>query len=213
MKPNLLVISVFIWGVFINTSLGQAEIKSFKSLSSPEKWWVIWHPFKAKKAFNITQKTLQTVDSLKLQKTLGADLNGGTLDAFKHSFWMAVLSRDIGKKPALKLGIAHEKGNYHQFLKNHKEDNIIPDKPSSTMDTFNNQVGVKLGYNHQNLKHQQLVTLIIEQVQNGHMVVLKKNPKGKFLDCNNEVIDLYQYHGQWDNPKCLAPSNYRYSAP
>ncbi len=45
-------------------SYGQDKRASFSNLSGPEKWWVIWHPFKAKKALEASLKTLQITDSI-----------------------------------------------------------------------------------------------------------------------------------------------------
>ena len=91
--------------------------KQFSALSRPEKCWELIHPFIAKHAFHVTKYVIADVDSLKQEGTLGTDLNGGRLDAFKHAYWMASLSLAIGGRKALKLGWAHEKGNYLQYKK------------------------------------------------------------------------------------------------
>ena len=124
--------------------IGQTKKNGFSSLSSPEKWWVVCHPFKAKKALEVSLRALLVTDSIKKTNTIGVDINGGKLDAFKHTFWMANLSHHIGEKASLKLGEAHEKGNYRSFLRGHPEDGFLPDKVSSYMDLCI----IVISYNH-----------------------------------------------------------------
>ena len=140
MKKILIILFFF----SIN-SYSQTTYKSFFDLSTPEKCWVFFHPFKAKKALKISKETLSVTDSIKKVNVLDTDINGGLLDAFKHSFWMFRLGQEIGNKAALKLGEAHEKGNYQTYKKNKKEDNFVPDKPSTEMDLHNNAVGLRIG--------------------------------------------------------------------
>ena len=115
MKKSRIILILFLWMSF--QMLGQSKSKRLSSLSNAEKWWVVWHPFKAKRALEVSLKALDITDSIKKEGIIGVDINGGKLDAFKHCYWMAKLSHDIGRKAALKLGRAHEKGNYRSFLK------------------------------------------------------------------------------------------------
>ena len=68
MRVKLLFLLLF----FVVSSLvySQSKYKSFKKLSCPEKWWVVWHPFVAKKAFSISQLARQKTDSIKQNKIL-----------------------------------------------------------------------------------------------------------------------------------------------
>src|SRR5579872_2980015 len=109
---------LFLLLAFSSIRAEENTFSKFRKLSKPEKHWVILHPFVAKKAWRITKNVLLTVDSVKGMEELDNDINGGKLDAFKHSYWMAMLTVSIGAKKSNKLGIAHEKGNKHQF-KNH----------------------------------------------------------------------------------------------
>src|ERR1700751_2546470 len=77
----------------------QSVIKSFRSLSYPEKLWVIEHPFVAKKAFHCTQRARLVTDSLEKTGIL-KDGNGGQLDAFRHAYWMALLVQKISPHKA-----------------------------------------------------------------------------------------------------------------
>jgi len=176
----------------------------FSDLSRPEIWWVFWHPFKAKKALTCSLETLRVTDSIGRTGLIGNDKNGGRLDAFKHAYWMAELSLKIGETSALKLGEAHEKGNYQTFKKGQLEDGFLPDKPSSDMDLYNNKVGASISkaYTAQN----NLIDLVIEACHQGDLRVLKK--KGSiFLSCNGQPIPRQDLLLKWDNDKCMIPSN------
>ena len=144
-------------------------------------------------------------DSLENAGSLGKDRNGGDLDAFKHSYWMARLSQGIGTRAALRLGQAHEKGNYRDFKKGREEDGGLPDGPSSEMDLFNNQRGAALASENPTADQGEIIRTLIDEVRNGGMRVLAKNEKA-FLDCQGRPLNDAQIKGQWDNPKCLVPS-------
>ncbi len=203
MKKGLCIFLIF----YTFQLQSQSATASFFKLSSPEKWWVIFHPFQAKKALNITTFTFRKTDSLKAVKILGNDLNGGQLDAFKHSFWMANLAQSIGVKAALKLGKAHEKGNYRFYKKNKLEDGFLPDKASSDMDLFNNEVGVKILKENPELHTADLIDKVILSILNGEMKIIKKNKEGQFLDCSGNKILKVDLIGRWENKKCLVNSN------
>ncbi len=130
----------FLFLIFNLESYSQSKTKQFFKLSTPEKCWVVFHPFKAKRAFYIMQDALKTTDSISKTNLIGNDLNGGQLDAFKHSYWMARSTQKIGGRASIKLGKAHEKGNFRSFKKGKKEDGFLPDQPSSEMDLYNNNM-------------------------------------------------------------------------
>lgn len=189
----------------------QFQVKSqqvnsgFSSLSSPEKWWVVWHPFKAKKALTVSLKTLEITDSIKKTGSIGTDINGGQLDAFKHTYWMMILGKNIGPKAAIRLGKAHEKGNYNTFRKGGKEDGYLPDKASSDMDLFNNQSGIDLYTQHTPESENAMIELVLDALFNGELRMIKKEGS-HFLDCDGYVIEPSLLTGTWENEKCLIPS-------
>jgi hypothetical protein len=192
--------------IFILIVLNITAQNKFSQISRPEKIWVLMHPFSSKKAFNITKNVLIIVDSIKAIGIIGCDINGGKLDAFKHAYWMANLSKSIGNKKAKSLGIAHEKGNKLQFKKQKTEDRILPDSISCEMDLFNNIQGIEIGTNspNMNLKEMQLATL--NNLKNGKLRVLKKDNNGNYLTSQNTLINLNDWFGKWNIPKCLEPS-------
>ncbi len=193
--------------IFINISLfSQSKISSFKELSSPEKVWVIFHPFKAKKAFYISKDAIKTTDSICKIDLIGNDKNGGRADAFKHSYWMARLTQDLNKNAAIKLGKAHEKGNYKAYKKRKLEDGFSPDQKSTEMDLFNNNIGANISIENNNLNKEALINLLIKEIKLGKMKILKKDEKGNFLTCDGMIIQKDALVGKWENEKCLISS-------
>lgn len=199
-----------IWVLFILihiSSFSQSKISSFKNLSTPEKFWVVFHPFKAKKAFDISNDAVKTTDSICKVNILDNDKNGGQADAFKHSFWIATLTQNINKRAAIKLGEAHEKGNYKTFKKGKLEDGYHPDKLSSEMDLYNNEIGANIGAENLDKEKSLLIVILIEEIKDGKMKILKKDELGNFLNCKGVVIPMDSLIGTWENEKCLIPSN------
>ena len=80
----------------LNTLQGQSLGRKFSKLSSPEKCWVIFHPFKAKRAYRISIEAQRVSDSIQQTNLLDKDKNGGQVDAFRHASWMASLAQRIG---------------------------------------------------------------------------------------------------------------------
>lgn len=198
----------FLFLLFICSSISTAQNNrsAFKNLTSPEKFWVLFHLFKAKKAYRISIEATRVSDSIAKTKLLDQDKNGGQVDAFRHAFWMATLSQEIGKKSAKKLGKAHEKGNYKQFKKNKLEEGSRPDQKSSEMDSFNNNIGIEIFKNNKKASKNDYITLVITQINRGKLKVLKKAPNGAYLDCNNQLLAKNEYLDKWENSKCLIPS-------
>lgn len=179
----------------------------FSKLSRPEKYWVLFHPFVAKRAFYITKRVIADVDSVKHTGIIGTDLNGGKLDAFKHCYWMSSLSVKIGGRKAMKLGKAHEKGNYLEYKKRKLEDNILPDSVSCAMDLKNNSVGISSFVNCKTCSQKDLQTSIIRMIGQGDLFIIRKDVQGNYLTCDGKRIDMKQWAGHWGIPKCLVASN------
>ncbi len=164
--------------------------------------------FIARKSLKITNESLHRTDSLKHAGTLWNDLNGGHLDAFKHAFWMASLAQEIKWRKAYKLGKAHEKGNYQTYKKGIKHGKTnLPDKRSSDMDLWNNDIGIKIGSGNKELSRDKLLQVILNSILAGEMQILNKDKDGNFLDCDNQIIPSDSLAGKWENDKCLKPSN------
>ena len=200
---NLLLIFLFIVLASCSPKLKQ----SFAKLSKPERTWVAFHAFKAKRAYQISLEAEKITDSIKKKNTIGVDISGGKLDAFKHSYWMARLTQGIGKHSTYSLGKAHEKGNYQTYKKRKLEDGLLPDKAATDMDLFNNHVGITIGM-HKNIKSKNnLIQTVLDSVKEGKMRVLLKDSLGNFLDCQQKRIPLDSLKHKWNTKKCLVPSN------
>jgi len=192
------------FAVVFKVSAQESNLKKFRQLSGPEKCWVIFHPFVAKKALKISEKTREITKEIKRKKVLTGNGNGGQVDAFRHAFWMAMLTQEIGKRRARSLGRKHEKGNYKDYKKRRLENGVIPDKISSEMDRFNNEIGIKIGANKNGLDIQKQV---VEAVLKGACKIIKKDAYENFLDCDGNYIPIESLKGKWENKKCLVWSN------
>ncbi|CAL2080055.1 DUF6973 domain-containing protein [Tenacibaculum sp. 190524A05c] len=185
----------------------QSNYQKFKELSSPKRWWVILHPFKAKKALLISKDVNKVSDSIRKSNLLDGDHSGGQVDAFRHAYWMARLKEEIGTSAARSLGKAHEKENYLMYKKRKLEEGIVPDEISSEMDLFNNDVGLSLTTKGNKTPRKGLIYRVINAVLEGKMKVIKKDKNGNFLTCKGDIINAKSLKGKWKNTKCLVSSN------
>lgn len=182
-------------------------ISGFFKISFPEKIWVITHPFIAKKAWKISRETIRITEEIKKDTLLDGDIDGGQVDAFRHTFWMASLSQKINGRKAGKLGLAHEKTNYKRFKKGIKEDNSLPDAASREMDLLNNDYGIYQGNSNRDLAQNELIFLVKKAVTDGKVWKINKNIKGESLDCKDEVLPKEKYFKKWENQRCLVRSD------
>lgn len=209
-KLKALIMSIVFFTLSYSCNLLGQEINPIKKVSRPEKCWAIWHPFKIKKAKEITKKALIITDSIKNTNTLDGDVSGGQLDAFKHAFWMASLTQNMNWRKVWKLGKAHEKGNYLNYKKGkRKGKQKLPDKASSEMDCYNNSKAIEIGRLNPSMGQYKLIQLLIDSIHNGKFVIIKKNKKGQFLDINNRIIQSDSLVGRWETKKTLVPSNFK----
>lgn len=193
---------------FISISLNaQTNLKSFFALSGPKKSWVLSHPFKAKKAYEISMEVQRISDSISKTNLLDGDVSGGQVDAFRHAYWMARLHQEMGKSAAKSLGKAHEKENYLMFKNNENEDGIVPDEISSEMDLFNNTQGLLLISKNSDISKTGLIYRVINAIHEGKMKIIKKDKNGRFLKCDGTEISPDSLKGKWKNNKCLVASN------
>lgn len=171
-----------------------------------ELCWALGHPFAALKVKKIKKKADLIYNRPDIKARFDYS-SGGKLDAFRHVFFMAAFAQEIKIKKLRKLGIAHEKGNYKQFLKHKTENGELPDSLSCVMDLANNELGFTIGANNKDKKLEQLRPIVIKEILDGKAFILKRNREGRYVDCNNKVIDPGLFSGKWFVPKCLVPSN------
>ena len=185
----------------------QNNFSRFKELSAPEKRWIAFHPIVAQKALQLSIEAQKTADSLSKHNILDNQPNGGQLDAFRHGYWMANLTVNIGSRKAFNLGKAHEKGNKADFRKGILEEGELPDTISMEMDLYNNKIGVNIGKANKNKAKYELQQLIIESVISGKFKIISRDDSGNFLDTDGNIVPEEQWKGFWENKRCLVNSN------
>jgi len=144
-----------------------------------------------------------------LRGGLDNDANGGVLDAFRHAYWMARLAQEMSWRKAYSLGLAHEKTNRRNFKKKIKEDGSVQDSVSCWMDINNNMFGISIGISKKDASKEELIREIIENINKGSFLVIRKNDKGESLDCFGNIINDEEWKSKWNNRRCLVPSNYK----
>lgn len=207
-SPLLMLAAAFMLFAFSRAN-AQSATSGFRQLSRPEKFWVVVHPFVAKKAWRCTQKARTVTDSLEKAGQL-ADGNGGQLDAFRHTYWMALLVQEIAPRKAEKLGRAHEKGNYLDYKRGKNEEGTRADSIACMMDLANNKSGILIGTMYKNdtaMQGQSLVEVVLHLDWDGKLTIVKKNENGQPVTCEGKTIDPARYKNRWYIPKCLTASN------
>mgnify|MGYP005990134025 CR=1 FL=1 len=199
----------FLFLLFSLLGQSQSSWQKFKQLSCAEKTWTVLHIFKAKKAYLIAKEAQHVSDSIAKTSLLDGDKSGGQVDAFRHAYWMARLHQEIGKRAARSLGKAHERANYQQYKMSLLEDGEAPDKISSKMDLFNNDIGIN--FTQKGVSHPKdgLIYKIVNAILAGKLKIIKKDQHQNYLTCENIPITKEELKGKWKNNKCLMNSNYR----
>ncbi|MBS1646927.1 MAG: hypothetical protein JST67_06265 [Bacteroidetes bacterium] len=187
-----------------------AQTKTYASLSKYEKCWAWKHPFASFKIKKQQAQMYAVYTEVKQQHLLDTFENGGTLDAFRHSFAMAYFSRFVKVKKLQKLGVAHEKANHWQFL-HHLPDEAgeLPDSLSSVMDLKNNAKALSLANEVKNMSVATLKQKIISLIQEGFFFIIKRNEQGLYVTCQNQIIAPNALL-LWNSPKCLVESHYKH---
>lgn len=176
-------------------------------ISKYEYRWALFHPIAAKKVQRHLIEAMDIYQQVKTSKILDGFESGGTLDAFRHTFTMAYLSRYVKTKKLRKLGKAHERGNEYFFHKQHQEFGERADSLACVMDLRNNELGFEIGLKYCHVSNEELKNIVIEQIKIGNAWKLKKNAKNQYISCENEPILIENYKNKWFLPKCLIKSN------
>ena len=182
-------------------------MKSYNKLSKPEQQWVRRHPIAAFRTHNIADTVRQEAKRRLKDTSLDGDINGGMVDAFKHTLWMALTTQKIGSRKALLLGQAHEEGNRLEYESDPVRKKIHQDSIASRMDMLNNQIGAKIGEDNPKATFDELVALVMQSVIEGKCWKIKKKDKKTYLDANDKVISIHDYDNNWVIPKVLVKSN------
>ena len=185
----------------------QSVVSQFFKLSCAEKTWTLTHLFKAKKAFRITTEARKQTNLIRQENQLDSFPHGGTLDAFRHTYWMASLTQHIGSRAARSLGKTHERGNYRAFRKGKTEDGVLQDATAVEMDLYNNDQGIAIGKAYLNLSKDTLQNLVILAIKAGQLKTLKRSATGELTNCEGEIVPLQNRSKKdWKLPYCLIPS-------
>ncbi|MEY4594176.1 MAG: hypothetical protein RIQ47_586 [Bacteroidota bacterium] len=200
------VVTVFLWNTI--PSFAQSGFRTFFTLSGPEKCWTVFHPFVARKALLMAHEAREQARNTAMLSTLDGDSLGGQVDAFRHAYWMARCAQQFAPNKALRLGKAHERGNYKGFKKNQSEDGERADSALCAMDLFNNSVGVELGYTNRNVTPDSLVLIVQRAILSGRMLIISKDETGAALDCSGKKLNPADFLYQWNIPKCLVSSDH-----
>ena len=120
---------------FTLSGLSQHEISKY------EYRWAVFHPIAAKRVQKHLIEAMDVYQEVKKSKQLDGIESGGTLDAFRHTFTMAYLSRYVKTKKLRKLGKAHERGDEYFFYKKQQEFGERADSLACVMDLRNNGGG------------------------------------------------------------------------
>ncbi|MBA3663613.1 MAG: hypothetical protein H0W61_05325 [Bacteroidetes bacterium] len=148
-------------------------------------------------------------DDQHLKTELDSFSNGGKLDAFRHVFFMAAFAQHVKPKKLRKLGKAHEKGNYRQYLRSLKEDNELADSLGMIMDLNNNEIGFVIGSQNKKADLQNLKQTVISEIKSGKALIMKRRKDGIYLDCDGKPVVIKEIHS-WYVPKCLVSSEFVY---
>lgn len=196
--------------IFFSTNV-TAQGDGFFKLSTPVKLWILTHPFSACKAKKIAETARMKADELKKDIRLDGLENGGQIDAFRHSYWMALMAQRFNCRRAFRLGKAYEKGNERDFKKGNQEEGELPDSVSIAMDLYNNCVGVHIGFENPDASEKELAEVVIKKILDGELLIVKRHRSGSFLSCDDQVIGNNEWQGKWNNQRCLVKSNFKHS--
>lgn len=113
--------------------------------------------------------------------------NDGHRDAFRHTYWNALMAKEYGQDWATRFATAHEGG---------------PDNPANreAMDLFNNEVGRRVAANNPNASASQLADQVQQAVARGETVVLD-SPGGNLAWSDRVALG---HHGQTP-PEVIGP--------
>ncbi len=208
MSSVLLIAAITVAIITFTHSDAYAQfLESYHKLSIPEQQWVRKHPLAAFRTHRIADSVRHEAQERLKDADFDGDLNGGMVDAFKHTLWMALTAQKIGMEKALSLGVAHEEGNRLEYESDPVRKNIQQDSIASRMDILNNIVGARIGAQNPDASPKRIMTLVRQAVIEGKCWKIKKKDKNTYLDADGKVINIHDYDNQWAIPKVLVPSN------
>ncbi len=182
-------------------------MESYHKLSKPEQKWALHHPWAAFRTHKLADSTRAEATRRLSDPELDGDLNGGMVDAFKHTLWMALTAQKIGARKAILLGEAHEEGNRLEYVADPTRKSTQQDSIASRMDMLNNVVGARIGEQNPKADFSKLVAIVRRNVIEGKCWKIKKKDKNTYLDADGKVINIHDYDNSWAVPKVLVESD------
>jgi hypothetical protein len=198
---------------FVLLSITLPAFAQTPAAGKQELLWAMAHPVAAIRVKQISRQCDQQNRQNPATLFLDSFSAGGQADAYRHCFYMAAYAQKIKVQKLRKLGEAHERTNYEQFLRAVPEDGAVPDSLSSVMDLMNNELGFRIGSQHPEMPLDALQRLVIRSIQQGEAVIMKRDRSGLYLTCEGAPIHPGLYTGRWNIPKCLVSSATAVSGP
>lgn len=90
----------------------------------------------------------------------------GQLDAFRHTYWNALLTKYLGEKFSF---IWTSKRELYPNFKKQKLDN------ANLMDLYNNAIGRKIGKKYSHLSDIAIARIVSDKIDNGEMLIIREN--------------------------------------
>lgn len=192
--------------VLLNHCSAQSPVRRFLDLSGPEKRWVISHPFIARRALAISLEARYEAESIRASGMTDTFVHGGSLDAFRHCYWMARLASEIRPAAARRLGKCHEKGNYKSYRKGREEEKgILADSLSCVMDLLNNEAGIRIGQTRPRMPVNEVRQKVLEAIASGRLKMLLRDAQGQLCTCEGIAVSIPAGRPRaWHLPYCLV---------
>lgn len=150
----------------------------WNELSTKEKNIVRWDPQFYKVFYIETNADAATT----MTKTIfSGNGKGDKSDAFRHAYWQALNTQDVGVEFTEKWSDAHEYSTPSNEVTNHLY-----------MDIHNNNVGIEVGKNNPDATPDELKMLILDKIKNGELLIINSNHKltkshGGIIKNNSEI--------------------------
>ena len=140
-----------------------SNVNKWNQLNNKEKNIVRWDP-QFYKAFDI-EKNANSAYSM-TDATFGKQGKGDESDAFRHAFWQATNTQDVGEDFTRKWSDAHEYGTPSNEV-----------KTDLYMDIHNNDVGIEIGKANPKATPEELRDIILDRISKGDLLIINSNNK------------------------------------
>ena len=133
---------------------------------------VLLYDIRFMKAFDMDKNSKLAVEET--EKQYGRNGKGDESDAFRHAFWQALNTQDVGEDFTRKMSDAHE---YSTPAKEVDLDLI--------MDIHNNDLGIQAGKENPQASPEELTSIIKSRMNAGELLIIKD---GKLVKSNGKPL-------------------------